>query len=153
MASHSVTGIPLPYINNFIQIWCSTLFYSMSYGSNSRWMFLEPHGPLFESSGRKYIQIILLRSNTNDSRSRFHRADCNLQQCQPWCAAWSEFISTVCRMAVYGAPSRKTAFVWKKPKCKPDWDCKCESEWAGMSLIVFVSVCMSLYVRSIHRNW
>ncbi len=114
-ASCSVARLPLVYTNNFIPIWCSALFYSMPCGSNSRRMYLEPHGPLFESFGRKYIWIILLRSNTNDFHSRFHRADCNLRQCQPWCAAWSEFMTTVCQMTFYDAPSRETTIVWNQP--------------------------------------
>ncbi len=80
MANCSVAGIPLAYINNFIQIWCGTPFYSMLYGSNSHQMYLELQGPPFESSGRKYIWIILQRSNTNDSRTGFNRIDCNLWQ-------------------------------------------------------------------------
>ncbi len=54
-ASHSVAGILLLYINNFIQIWCSVLFYGMLCGSNSCQMYLEPHGLLFEPFVRKYI--------------------------------------------------------------------------------------------------
>ncbi len=87
----------------------------MRHAVNSRRVYLEPHESLFESSGRKYIWIILPRSNTNDSSSGFHMADCNFRQCQLWCAAWSEFISTVCRMAVYGTQSWKTAIVWNQP--------------------------------------
>ncbi len=68
------------YINNFIQIWCGAPFYGMPYGSNSCQMYLEPHGPPFESSSRKNIWIILLRSNTDDSRRGFHMADCDLRQ-------------------------------------------------------------------------
>ncbi len=78
-ASHCAAGIPLAYINNFIQIWCGVPFYSMLCRSSSRRMYLEPNWPLFESSARKYIWNILLHSNTNVSRSGFHRADYNLQ--------------------------------------------------------------------------
>ncbi len=71
-ASHSAAGIPLVYINNFIQIWCGAPFYSMPCGLNFRRMYLKPHGLPFELSSRKYsIWIILLHSNTNDSRSGF----------------------------------------------------------------------------------
>ncbi len=97
MASRSAAGIPSAYINNFIQIWCGTPFYSMPCRSNSCWIYLEPHGLAFESSGRKYIWIILLRSNTDDSRSGFHGADCNLWQCP----------ALVCRMiwiCIHSAP-------------------------------------------------
>ncbi len=114
-ASRSAAGIPLAYINNFIQIWCGALFYGVPCGLNSCWIYLEPHKLPFESFSWKYIWIILLRSNTNDSRSGFHRADCNLQQCHSQYAAWSEFISTVCRMAVYSTLSWETAIVWNQP--------------------------------------
>ncbi len=97
-ASSSAAGIPLVYINNLIiQIWCSMPFYSMLCGSNLCRMYLQPHGPLFESSGRKYIWTILLHSNTNNSHSGFYRADCNLRQRRLQCATWCECISTVCR--------------------------------------------------------
>ncbi len=68
-----------------------------------------------ESSGRKYIWIILLYSNTNDFCSGFHRADCSVRQHQPQHATWSECISTVCWMAVYSVPSWETAIVWNQP--------------------------------------
>ncbi len=113
-------GIPLVYIDNFMPIWCGTLFYGILCGSNSCRMCLEPHRPLFESYGRKYTWIILLHSNTNVSRSRFHRAGCNLWQCQFQCVTWSECISTVCRMAVYSVPSWETAIVWNQP-LKESW--------------------------------
>ncbi len=114
-ACHSADGIPLAYINNFIQIWCDALFYGMLCGSNSRRMYLEPHRLLFESYCKKYIWIILLCSNTNDSHSGFHKADYNLRQCHAQRAAWSECISMVCRMAVYSVPSVDTAIVLNQP--------------------------------------
>ncbi len=139
-ASRSATGIPSAYINNFIQIWCGAPFYGIPCGSNSCWMYLKPHGPLFESSGRKYIWIRLLSSNTDDSRSRFHRADCKL-----WRAIWSEFISTVCRMVVYSAPSWETAIVWNQ--LKGGWKLIC-------SLVRWCEVthCEFLYQRMLRRK-
>ncbi len=78
-------------------------------------MYLEPHGLPFELASRKYIQIILLHSNTKDSRSGFYTADCNLQQC----------LALVCRMiwiyihsvskGIYGTPSQETAIVRNQP--------------------------------------
>ncbi len=112
MQSCCVAGIPLVYINNFIQIWCDAPFYGMLCGSNSRRMYFKLHGPPFESSGGKYIWIILLCSNTNDSCSGFHLQP---PAAPPRHAAWSERISMVCQMAVYGAPSQETAIVWNQP--------------------------------------
>ncbi len=113
MVSRSVAGTYV-YINNFIQIWCSVLFCSMPCGSNSCQMNLERHRPPFESSGKKYMWIILLGSNTNDSHSWFHSADCNFWQRWPRHAAWSECISMVCWVALYGAQSQETAIVWNE---------------------------------------
>ncbi len=59
---------------------------------------------------------LLLCSNTNDSCSGFHRAECNLQQHQSWHAAWCECISTVCQMVVYSVPSWETSIIWNQPE-------------------------------------
>ncbi len=122
-ANHSAAGIPLADINNFIQIWCGVPFYGTPCRSDSRRMYLEPHGLPFKSSSRKYIWIILLRSNTNDSLRGFHRADCKLQQCPaPACHMIWIYIHSVpdggLRRAIMGNCSRlKPAYVyWVGPQ-------------------------------------
>ncbi len=114
MANRSAAGIPLAYINNFIQIWCGTPFYGMPCESDSHQPYLELHGSLFESSGRKYIWIKLLCSNTNDSRSGFHRADYNLWQCPtPVCHMIWIYIHSVPDGGLQ-APPWKTTIVWNQ---------------------------------------
>ncbi len=115
MANCSATGIPLAYINNFIQIWCGAPFCGMPCGSNSHQMYLEPHGLPFESSSSKYIWIILLRPNTMISAADFIGQTATSGSAQLQRATWSDFISTVCRMVVYGAPPWETAIVWNQP--------------------------------------
>ncbi len=112
--SRSAVGILSAYINNFIQIWCGTPFHSMPCMSNSYWMYLEPHGLPFESSGRKYIwsccQILTIPA------ADFIGQTATSGSAQLQHAAWSEFICTVCQMVVFGAPSRETAIVWNQPE-------------------------------------
>ncbi len=134
-------------------------FYSIPCGSNSHKTYLEPHRPPFESSCRKYIWIILLRSNTNDSCSGFHTADCNLQQCRPWCAAGSACISTVCWMVVYSAPSRETAIVWNQPE-DPSWTTceiaqilKISHNTAHRILTKELQICCFFIVRSTSQDY
>ncbi len=116
-ANLSTAGIPLAYINNFIQIWCGAPFCSMLCGSNSCRMYLEPHRLPFESTGKKYIWIVLLRLNTNDSRNGFHRVDCNLRQCP---ALACHMIWIFIRSVLDGGLQRAVAVNCNR--LKPAWD-------------------------------
>ncbi len=88
----------------------------MPCGSNSCRMYLEPHGPLFESSGRKYNELYCCIQILTIPAADFIGQTATSSSAQLQRAAWSEFISTVCWMTVYSAPSWQTAIVWNQPE-------------------------------------